>query len=102
MAFPMNGSDPHEATYIRAVGKAFCTTSRSRLRSAEHVVLAKGVPNLEGVHRTETWLSSSGIGESPFECIPLSFWAVLRCSMTLNIVDVVDQEEVPQAMAEFW
>jgi hypothetical protein len=65
-------------------------------------VLANGVPNLGGVNRTETRLSSSGVGESPFEFIPLNFWAVLRCSMSLKTVEVVDQEEVPQAMAEFW
>ena len=102
MAFPRNGSDPHEATYIRAVGKAFCTTSRSWISAAEHGVLSKGLPNLEGANSTETRLSYSGVVESPFEFIPLSFWAVLRCSMSLKTVEVVDQKEVPQEMAEFW
>jgi hypothetical protein len=77
-------------------------TSRSWLSAAEHGVLANGVPNLGGVIKTETRLSSFGVGESPFEFIPLSFWAVPRCSMSLKTDEVVDQEEVPQEMAEFW
>jgi hypothetical protein len=76
--------------------KDFCTTSRSWLSAAEHGVLANGVPDLGGDNRTETWLSSSGVGESPFEFIPLSFWAVLRCSMSLKTVEVVDQEEAQE------
>jgi hypothetical protein len=77
----------------------FCTTSRSWLSAAKHGVLANGVPDLGGDNRTDTWLSSSGVGESPFEFIPLSFWAVLRCSMSLKTVEVVDKEGVPQAIA---